>query len=379
MTFRTSKKDGGVDEMGVPSLSQVFFCFSTHSNNLDFHHKTSTEYRYLHEIYQRAYYIPILLAAYWYGPLRGVLAAFLASVLYAWHIHSDWTQFPLYSFNQYAEIFLYYALAIVIGFLAKKDRRHRMILENTSQELSEAYQKLQSTFEQLKKADRLAALGRLSAGIAHEIRNPLGSIKGSFEILESEIRPDNKKYEFVKIIKEEILRLNSIIESFLEFARPPKPSLQPTSVNDLIESILILTNKRTQECSIEVRKNLAPDLPLIPMDPNQIRQVVMNIILNGIESMPGGGKLGIISRMGCDNGCVAIEVSDSGPGIGKEDLDHIFDPFFTTKTQGTGLGLAISYQLVRNHGGTIAAVNNQDKGLTMRVEIPLRPSPGKSP
>jgi len=335
-----------------------------------FHYKTSTEYRYLHEIYQRAYYIPILLAAYWYGPLRGILAAVFASVLYAGHIHNDWTQFPVYSFNQYAEIFLFHALALIIGFLSQKDRKHRQKLEKTSQELSEAYKKLQNTFEQLKKADRLAALGRLSSGIAHEIRNPLGSIKGSFEILEGEIPADSKKYEFVKIIREEILRLNVIVESFLKFARPPKPSLLPTSLNELIDSILILTNKQAQEYSIDVRKRLDPDLPLIPMDPNQIRQVIMNIVLNGIESMPDGGTLEIKSKKGRDDQSVLIEISDTGIGISKEELDRIFDPFFTTKTQGTGLGLAISYQLVQNHKGTIKADRNENAGLTFSVKLP---------
>jgi two-component system sensor histidine kinase HydH len=335
-----------------------------------FHYKTSTDYRYLHEIYQRAYYIPILLAAYWYGPLRGVLAAILASILYIGHIHHDWSQFPVYSFNQYAEIFLYNILALVIGFLAKKDRQHRIILEKTSQELSQAYQKLKNTFEQLKKADRLASLGRLSSGIAHEIRNPLASIKGSFEILESEIPPDSKKYEFVKIIKEEIVRLNAIVESFLKFARPPKPSRQPTSLNELIESILLLTNKQAQKCSIEIRKNLDPELPMIQVDPNQIRQVIMNVVLNGLESMPEGGTLEITSGRGTSGRGAVVEISDSGIGIGREELDHIFDPFFTTKTQGTGLGLAISYQLVQNHGGTIKAARNERSGLTFSVELP---------
>jgi two-component system sensor histidine kinase HydH len=300
-----------------------------------FHYETSTKYRYLHEIYQRAYYIPILLAAYWYGPLRGVLAAILTSILYIRHIQNDWTHFPDYSFNQYAEIFLYYALALIIGM-----------------------------------ADRLAALGRLSAGVAHEIRNPLGSIKGSFEILESEIHPENEKYEFVKIIKEEIARLNSIVESFLKFARPPKPRLQPTSINDLVESTLILFNKRAQESGIEIRKELADNLPAIHLDRDQIRQVLLNIILNGSDSMPDGGILEIRTGIGQNDRRITVEIIDSGIGISDEELDHIFDPFFTTKAHGTGLGLSISYQLIQNHGGTIEVHNNKDKGLTFHIELP---------
>lgn len=335
-----------------------------------FHYETSTEHRYLHEIYQRAYYIPILMAAYWYGPLRGVLAAFFASALYIGHIQSDWTLFPVYSFNQYAEIFLYHALALVTGFLAKKDRQHRVSLEKTSQELSAAYQKLRNTFKQLQKADRLAALGQLSAGIAHEIRNPLGSIKGSMDILETEIPPGHKKYEFVAIIREEVARLNSMVDSFLKFARPPKPRLQPASINDLVETTLVLFRKRAQEGRIEIRKELAADLPSVDLDPDQIRQVLLNIFLNSSDSMPDGGILTIRTRAGSPERTVSIDISDSGAGIGDEELDHIFDPFFTTKAQGTGLGLSISYQLIQNHGGTVTARKNKDKGLTFHIELP---------
>lgn len=336
-----------------------------------FHYETSTDHRYLHEIYQRVYYIPILMAAFWYGPILGVLAASLTSILFVYHIQRDWTLFPVYSFNQYAEIILYHVLALVIGILSLKDRRHRQKLERTSKELSEAYQKLQSTFEQLKKADRLAALGQLSAGIAHEIRNPLGSIKGSVEILESEIRPDNSKYEFVKIIKEEINRLNSIVGEFLEFARPPKPLVKPTLVNELVDSTLVLVNKQAQQSKVVIRKALDPKIPPMQLDPDQIRQVLLNIILNGIQAMPQGGLLEVQSKMGDDDRHIVIEVIDGGPGMNEDELDHIFDPFYTTKTQGTGLGLSISYQLVTNHGGAITARRNEEKGLTFRIELPL--------
>jgi signal transduction histidine kinase len=335
-----------------------------------FHYKTSTEYRYLHEIYQRAYYIPILLAAYWYGPLRGVLAAILTSILYIGHIQHDWSHFPDYSFNQYAEIFLYHALALIIGFLAKKDRRQRLMLEKTSQELSEAYQKLRNTFEQLKKADRLAALGQLSAGIAHEIRNPLGSIKGSVDILGKEIPPDNERFEFVKIIKEEVIRLNSIVESFLKFARPPKPRLESTSINELVETTLVLFKKRAQEGRIEIRKKLADNLPEIHLDRDQIRQVLLNIVLNSSDSMHDGGILEIKTGIRNSDHRITVDISDSGVGISDEELDHIFDPFFTTKAQGTGLGMSISYQLIQNHGGAITANKNHDKGLTFHIELP---------
>jgi len=335
------------------------------------HYRTSTDFRYLHEIYQRLYYIPILLAAYWYGPLLGILSATLTTLLYTYHIEKDWSHIPTYSFNQYAEIFLFHALALIIGLLSSKDKRHRQKLERTSHELSEAYEKLQQTFNQLRQADRLAALGQLSAGIAHEIRNPLGSIKGSVEILEKDIPPDNPKIEFIKIIKEETARLNAIVGEFLKFARPAKLSVEPSAINDLINSTLMLFEKQAQHPQVEIRKELDPVLPLVSLDPDQIRQVLLNVVINGIQAMPQGGVLGVRSFSNREENRVTVEISDTGEGIDEADLDHVFDPFFTTKSQGTGLGLSISYQLVDLHGGKIQVRKNPEKGVTVRIELPL--------
>jgi signal transduction histidine kinase len=313
-----------------------------------------------------------VLAAFWYGPLWGFLAAAVTSVLYGIHIHRDWIHFPSYSFNQYAEIFLYHVIALLVGFLSLRERRHREKLEKTSDELSRAYQRLSSAVEQIKRSDRLAALGQLSAGIAHEIRNPLGSIKGSIEILETEIAPDNPKREFVRIIKEETARLNSIVAEYLKFARPPKPSVEPASLNDLIGSTLTLLHKEAEHSGVEIRRNLDPHLPEVKLDRDQIRQVLLNIVLNGIQAMPNGGILEVRSLLG-EGGGVGVEVIDNGPGLDEKDLDHVFDPFYTTKPQGTGLGLSISYQLIQNHGGKIAACRNPEGGMIFRFEIPLAP------
>jgi signal transduction histidine kinase len=333
-----------------------------------FHFLTSTEYRYLHEIYQRIYYIPILLAAFWYGPLVGFLTALLVSSIYVFHIRMDWHHVPAYTFNQYAEIFLYHAIALVIGFLSTKEKRHREQLERTSAELANAYQQLQDTFQQLRKADRLAALGQLSAGIAHEIRNPLGSVKGSIEILEEEITPDHPKYEFVQIVKEETARLDSIVTEFLEFARPPRPAFRPCSINELVESTLILVHKETAASRIEVVKDLSVNLPLISMDPDQIRQVLLNLFLNAVQAMPDGGILKVTSHPRGQR--VIVEVADTGVGVEEADRDRIFDPFFSTKPNGTGMGLSISHQLVENHGGVLSARVNPKQGMTFCLELP---------
>ncbi len=335
-----------------------------------FHFLTGTEHRYLHEIYQRTYYIPILLAAFWYGPLIGVAAAFGVSVIYWVHIRLDWLHAPLYSFNQYAEILLYHSVALIIGILAFRERTQRRRLEETSAELAEAYQKLRATFEQLRRADRLAALGELSAGIAHEIRNPLGSIKGSIEILETEIPTTHSKHEFVEIIKEETARLNRLVGEFLDFARPPQPKVADASLNELIEGALSLVAKGAEQSQIRISRELDAEMPQLTLDPDQIRQVLLNILLNAIQAMADGGRLSIRSRFEREHRQAVIEVEDTGPGVPADELEYIFDPFYSTKSNGTGLGLSISHQLVENHGGRIFARANPDRGLTVQIELP---------
>jgi len=334
------------------------------------HYQTAIAHRYLHEIYQRIYYIPILLAAFWFGPWIGLLAAFVTSSIYVGHIARDWTSFPVYSFNQYAEIVLYHVVALIIGLLSRRERRQRSNLEKTSAELSEAYEKLRQTFEQLRQSDRLAALGELSAGIAHEIRNPLGSIKGSVEIIEEEIGEAHSKHEFIRIIKEEVARLNSLVAEFLKFARPPKLSKETTSINELIRSTVVLVGKEAEKAGVKLQLSLDEEVRPIELDPDQIRQVLLNVLLNGIQAMPDGGLLEISSSLSTTAKSVLVDVRDSGEGI-QGDLDRIFDPFFTTRPEGTGLGLAVSHQLVEKHGGVLSAHRNPETGMTFRLELPL--------
>jgi len=340
--------------------------------NSALHYWTDVEYQYLHEIYQRIYYIPILLAAFWYGPLVGALAALLTSGLYVYHIREHWAHLPMYAFNQYAEIILYHVIGVTIGFLSSRERRQRERLEVATEELRQAYEQIQQTFEQLKQADRLAALGQLSAGVAHEIRNPLGSIKGSIEILESEFPRDHPKREFIDIIKEETVRLNTIVAEFLKFARPAKPSIQSVCLSELIDSTLTLLRKEAEGARISLEVHHDSSIPTVHLDPDQIRQVLLNIVLNGIQAMPEGGKLELTSFYQPQDNLVLIQVSDSGNGVPPGDLDHLFDPFYTTKPHGTGLGLSISYQLVRNHQGSLVVRRNDEGGLTFGITLPVK-------
>lgn len=336
------------------------------------HYSTPTERLYLHEIYQRVYYIPILLAAFWYGPFGGLAAATLTSLYYGYHIHQDWAHVPAYSINQWAEIVLYYLVGLITGALAERQRREERKLQAVTEELRNAYDELQHTSHQLRRSERLAALGALTAGIAHEIRNPLGSIKGAVEIIDRSLPGDYPKREFIEIIQEEISRLNSTLTQFLQFGNPQSTRLQPVSLNQLVESTIRLLRQKAEAANAEIQTRLDPSLPDIRADSDQLRHVLINLVINGVEAMPEGGTLTVRTRSRDGRG-VLLQVRDEGQGMSGGTLETAFDPFFTTKTSGMGLGLSISHQLVQNHAGSISLQPNPEKGLTVTVELPVDP------
>jgi signal transduction histidine kinase len=187
------------------------------------HFLTGTEHIYLHSIYQRSYYIPILLASYWFEILGGVATVVGLSSVYIIHIVRDWGHYPAYSFQQYAEIAMYIAVAVLAGSLSRAQRKARQKLEAAGAELSAAYQKLNETVDRLRQSDRLASLGRLAAVIAHEVRNPLGSIQGAVEILGAGLPASDPKSEFAQIARKEVAALERLTNEILQFSRPAAP------------------------------------------------------------------------------------------------------------------------------------------------------------
>ena len=191
------------------------------------HFSTSTEHMYLHQIYQRSYYIPIVLASFWFEIWGGLATAVGLTALYLIHIRHDWSHHPDYSFQQYAEIAMYLIIAALVGYLSQVQRKTREQLENAGSQLKAAYQKLNETFDQLRHSDRLASLGQLSAGIAHEIRNPLGSIQGAVDILAQDLPPEDPKSEFAQIARKEVSRLEKLTGEILQFSKPAPPKQLP--------------------------------------------------------------------------------------------------------------------------------------------------------
>ncbi len=330
-----------------------------------FHYLTSTEHLLRHEIYQRLYYIPIVYAAYRYGVAGGLAASILSAIVYAPHIFMHWENRYVYMLNQNAEIIMFQVVAVVTGLLATAEKRERFRYERTAQELQQAYEELKQAYDHLIRADRLAALGEVSAGIVHEIRTPLASIKGAVEILETPGASESAKVEFLQIIRREVDRLNRLVGEYLQFARPSRPERLPTDVNEVARSVVLLCQKQAAKEKVEINVQLEESLPVTLVDPEQLKQVLLNILLNGIQAMPEGGVVQLKTRS--RNESIEVLVRDRGPGIDEVHLERIFDPFFTTKQTGTGLGLSIAYRLVKQNEGDITVANAPDGGCEFKL------------
>jgi signal transduction histidine kinase len=334
------------------------------------HFSTSTHHIYLHQIYQRSYYIPIILAGYWFEMIGGVITATGLTAVYVVHILRDWSQHPDYSFQQYAEIVMFFVIAVLVGYLSQVQRRTQERLETAGSELKAAYKKLNETFDRLRHSDRLASLGRLSAGIAHEIRNPLGSIQGAVDILGKDLPAGDPKSEFAQIAKQEVSRLEKLTGEILQYSKPAPPKQLPIDWKELVDAACRLCADQAHSRGVDIVAQMEAPQAAILVDPEQVKQVLINILINAIQAQPGGGKITIRGYVEGAEAIVAI--ADTGPGIAREQIDSIFDPFFTTKYEGTGLGLSISYQLVQNNGGRIWVTSEPGQGACFHVGFPTK-------
>lgn len=235
---------------------------------------------------------------------------------------------------------MFFVIGGLTGALADVERAQKRKIEETAAKLSETYAQLQASMEQLRRADRLSALGELSAGLAHEIRNPLGSLEGAVEILCRSELAEPTRQEFAEMAGREVARLKGLLTNFLEFARPQAPRRTLVEPQLILESVSQLAGETAKMSGISIRSESAP-MAAVSVDAEQIKQVLLNLVLNAVQAMPGGGAITLRSRQG--SGSVLLEVADQGVGIPQENLERIFDPFFTTRAGGTGLGLSIAY------------------------------------
>jgi two-component system sensor histidine kinase PilS (NtrC family) len=228
--------------------------------------------------------------------------------------------------------------------------------------------------QQLLHSERLATIGEMSAKVAHEIRNPLSSISLNTELLYDEISNDNggKKNDaenLIQSILNEVDTLTEITDEYLRFARFPRLETKPASINNVLIELSKFFNKERLQRGIALKENYASDLPIILLDTNQIKQAFLNILKNSFEAMPEGGKVSISTRLKGDN--IEVNITDTGHGISKDDIQSVFDPFYSAKVNGTGLGLALTMKTVEGHGGDIICKSTIDKGTTMVISFPV--------
>lgn len=224
--------------------------------------------------------------------------------------------------------------------------------------------------EEIRRKEKLAALGGLAAGVAHEIRNPLSSIKGLASYFKSKFVDGSEDKEAANVMIQEVERLNRVISELLEFARPSELKLKPTAINDVLAHSVRLIQQDAQTKNIEIHFSPTPEQLRAFVDPDRFSQCLLNLFLNAIQAMDDGGILSVKSLLG-DNGMIQIEIADTGKGIQPQDINHVFDPYFTTKLKGTGLGLAIVHKIIEAHHGTIKVRSTPAKGTVFNIFIPL--------
>jgi len=230
---------------------------------------------------------------------------------------------------------------------------------------------VQNLKREIERSQRLASLGRLAAGIAHEIRNPLSSIKGFATYFRERYKDIPEDQKTAEIMIQEVERLNRVISQLLEFARPVKINKKPSSIHTVIQHSLKMIEREAQVNNIKISTRLSPEIKDVSIDPDRINQVLLNLYLNSIEAMGHEGTLSVELSWDENSWGARIAVSDTGVGINKENLVHVFDPYFTTKQSGTGLGLAIVHKIIESHKGEVRVESEPGKGTTVTILLPV--------
>jgi len=263
----------------------------------------------------------------------------------------------------------------IAGFLTyellEANRAATRRAESAAEQLAEANRHLREAEAQVRRTERLAALGQLSAGLAHEIRNPLSTIKGSAEMLFKNVDADAAvAHELAGFISSEVDRTNALVTRFLDFARPLALRLEKTEITEVIDEAVAQVEKHTPPLDVSIYKNYSSDIPPLLLDRQLIERVLYNLLLNAAQASPPQGSVTVKTRQ--DGDTVEIGVIDRGSGIAPKDRESIFNPFFTTKSSGVGLGLAIVAKIVDEHGGQITVESEPGAGSVFRVFLPVR-------
>ncbi|HTB18661.1 MAG TPA: ATP-binding protein [Bryobacteraceae bacterium] len=323
--------------------------------------------------------LPVMSAATSLGLVGLVAAIFLACGAYFSLLHFLRPD-QVVGADQWPYVILNAATFPIAGFLTyellEANRAATRRAQRAAEQLAEANRHLQEAEAQVRRTERLAALGQLSAGLAHEIRNPLSTIKGSAEMLLKNVDADGAvAHELAGFISTEVDRTNALVTRFLDFARPLALRLEKTEIAEVIDEAVAQVEKHTPPLDVSIYKNYSPDIPPFLLDRQLIERVFYNLLLNAAQASPPQGTVTVKTRQfGETTGDDTVEISviDRGTGIASKDRESIFNPFFTTKSSGVGLGLAIVSKIVDEHGGQITVESEPGAGSVFRVFLPVR-------
>jgi len=301
--------------------------------------------------------------------ILAAIGAYLSFFLYV-----DWTKFYI-EWREINEIAYRAIILAMVGnlsnILAQDLRIQSRQSRRTAEQLAEANRHLQEAEEAVRRSDRLAALGQMSAGLAHELRNPLGTVKASAEMLSKNLSAENEMArELAGFISSEVDRVNSLITRFLQFARPLELRLENADLTQVLDRAIAASEREVP--GVAIYRNYAPEIPPFPFDAELMERVFYNLVVNAAQATATGGAVTVKTRAA--DSTAEISVIDRGSGIEAAQLETIFNPFFTTKPQGVGLGLAIVSKIVDRHGGKIAVESEAGKGSVFRVSLPMQPA-----
>ena len=285
----------------------------------------------------------------------------------------DWSRYEL---TRYAagELGIRVIFLPVVAFLthqlAEANRVEARKYQAVAEQLEEANRHLQEAEAAVRRSERLVALGQLTAGLAHELRNPLGTMRASAEMLMKSVSSENEiSHELAGFISSEVDRTNSLITRFLEFARPMHLRKEQTDITQILDRAILELGRHNPPFGVTVHRNYAPEIPPIRIDSELMERVFYNLLLNAAQATPPEGVITAKTRL-LDN-VAEISILDRGAGVAAEHLEHIFNPFYTTKSEGVGLGLAIVSKIVDEHGGSIRVESEPGSGSVFRVYLPV--------
>jgi len=339
------------------------------------HYLTGPEYHWFHDVLRRLYYLPILFAAFSHGLRGGLVLAVAVALAYSPHafthlMHMD----PAHTLEKSLELLLYVVVGVVAGGLVDRLRRRQQELVETTDKLKKALEEQRRTADQLVRAGRLAALGELVSGIAHELKNPLHALRGTAEVVDGAVPKDAPQRPMWELHLKEIDRLGDTAERFLSFARPTPLERVEVELISVLKHTRDLIEAQARQQGVELKVVAIPRGLTVMADQQQLIQVLLNIMLNAVQALAETGGAVTCSLARSRRGereYVEICVADDGPSIPPPEQERIFDPFVTTKSEGSGLGLSIAARIVEQHDGFIEVREPDDRpGVVFVVLLP---------